>query len=65
LWRQRRWAEWLAVISGAIYIPFEVYELLERVSWLSLAALLVNVFIVGIMMNALIRRHRAQPANAV
>ena len=25
LWRQRVWAEWLAIISGAIYLPFELY----------------------------------------
>ena len=24
LWRQRVWAEWLAIVSGCLYIPFEV-----------------------------------------
>ena len=24
LWNERRWAEWFAVISGAIYVPFEL-----------------------------------------
>ena len=27
LWRERRWAEWLSAVSGAIYLPFEIYEL--------------------------------------
>jgi len=53
LWRGRRWAEWFAAVSGGIYIPFEIYELLKRVSWLSLGTLLVNVLIVGLMVNAL------------
>ena len=60
----RRWAEWFAAISGGIYIPFELYELFQGVTWLSLGALVVNVFIVGLMVNALIRTHRAETANA-
>jgi uncharacterized membrane protein (DUF2068 family) len=55
LWRGRRWAEWLAAVSGGIYIPFELYELFQDVTWLSLGALVVNVFIVGLMINALLR----------
>ena len=58
LWRERRWAEWLAAVSGAIYIPFELYELFKGFNWLSLGALLANIFIVGIMINALLREHR-------
>jgi uncharacterized membrane protein (DUF2068 family) len=27
LWRNRPWAKWLAALSGAIYVPFELYEL--------------------------------------
>ena len=57
LWRERRWAEWLAAGSGAIYVPFEVYELLRSCSWLSVAALTINLLIVGVMVDAL-RRER-------
>jgi uncharacterized membrane protein (DUF2068 family) len=64
LWRERRWAEWFAVVSGTIYIPFEVYELLKGTAWLSLAALLVNILIVGLMGNALWRKRQAQSENA-
>jgi len=49
LWRVRRWAEWLAVASGAIYLPFEVYELMRGVTWLRLATFTVNLAIVGLM----------------
>src|SRR5512145_2338015 len=27
LWLGRAWAEWLAAVSGAIYLPFEIMEL--------------------------------------
>lgn len=65
LWRGRRWAEWFAVVSGGIYIPFELYELFGGATWLSFGALLANISIVGLMINALLREHRVEPVNAV
>jgi len=55
LWFGRRWAEWFAAISGGIYIPLEVYELLHRPTWLACGALAANVAIVGLMIFALRR----------
>lgn len=46
LWRERAWAEWLAMISGAVYLPFEVYELARRPDWIPLAILAVNLAVV-------------------
>lgn len=57
LWHGRRWAEWFAVISGCIYVPFELYELSQGINWLSLGALAVNVLIVGLMTKALFHTH--------
>lgn len=59
LWRERRWAEWLAALSGGIYIPFELYEMARGFSWLSAAALAINLLIVGLMADALRRGHAA------
>ena len=53
LWKERRWAQWLATGSGAIYVPFELYELLKIFNWISIAALLVNIAIVALMLNVL------------
>ncbi|MEO8017148.1 MAG: DUF2127 domain-containing protein [Pseudomonadota bacterium] len=50
LWNGRRWAEWFAALSGAIYIPVEVMELNRHVSWLGIAALTANVAIVAVML---------------
>src|SRR4051812_9573775 len=30
LWRDRAWAEWMAIISTAIYLPLEFYEVFEK-----------------------------------
>ena len=49
LWRARAWAEWIALISGALYLPFEIRLLMRRVSLLHAGFLLVNVAIVVFM----------------
>ena len=61
LWNRRRWALWLSVASGAIYVPFEVYEIAAGFSWLKLTMLLVNLGIVAYM-AAELRVSRVQAA---
>lgn len=56
LWRAKRWAEWFSVLSGGIYIPFEVYELSVKPTSLALLALAVNVIVVGVISRNM--RHR-------
>jgi uncharacterized membrane protein (DUF2068 family) len=46
LWLMKRWGEYVAVVGTAVFIPLEVYELLERVTWLRVVALALNVFAV-------------------
>lgn len=60
LWNERRWAQWLAAGSAGIYVPFELYELIQRFNWISVGALLVNMLIVGLMINALAGAHPRQ-----
>ena len=62
LYRGRAWAEWLAALSGAWYVPAEVIHLLHRRSGLSLAILVVNVAVVAVMVWALVQRRRSAPA---
>jgi uncharacterized membrane protein (DUF2068 family) len=46
LWLMKRWGEYVAVVGTAVFIPLEVYELLERVTWLRVLAFALNVFAV-------------------
>ncbi len=46
LWRQRVWAEWLAIISGAVYLPFELYKLVRKPNLVHWVILLVNLAVV-------------------
>jgi uncharacterized membrane protein (DUF2068 family) len=50
LWRARTWAEWFALISGALYVPFEAYELVRRTTPIHVAVLLINLAIVFYML---------------
>jgi uncharacterized membrane protein (DUF2068 family) len=49
LWNARAWAEWIALISGAVYLPFEIYKLIYRVNWFHACVLAINVAIVVYM----------------
>lgn len=49
LWRARAWAEWIALVSGAIYIPFEAYKLAHRISIFHVSILLINLAVVAFM----------------
>ena len=46
LWNARAWAEWLALGSGMIYLPFEIIALVHRPNPLHVAVLLLNIMIV-------------------
>ncbi len=50
LWRERAWAEWFALISGALYVPFEAYELVRRPTLIHVAVLVINLGIVFYML---------------
>ncbi|MFW7522790.1 DUF2127 domain-containing protein [Vibrio ostreicida] len=46
LWRGQRWTEWLALVSSALYIPFEIYGLVYYPGLLGFCVLFVNLAIV-------------------
>lgn len=59
LFFRKTWAELLAAGSGAVYVPFEVAELVRHPGALSAALLLANLAVVAIMLLALWRRRAA------
>jgi uncharacterized membrane protein (DUF2068 family) len=50
LWYALPWAEWMAAITGGIYIPFEAADLIRRVTWFRLLVLVINSAIVLYML---------------
>jgi uncharacterized membrane protein (DUF2068 family) len=47
LWRVRSWAEWFAILSGGIYLPLELYELIHHPTVVKAVILVINAGIVG------------------
>jgi len=62
LWRERRWAEWFAVVAGGLYIPIELYELVRRLTWIRFGLLAINVAIV-VYLARVLWRTRGQAAH--
>ncbi len=46
LWMQRPWAEWFGLLSGGMYVPIELYEVMQGVTWPKVTVLVVNGVIV-------------------
>jgi uncharacterized membrane protein (DUF2068 family) len=43
LWLLSRWGEYFAAVATSLFIPLEVYELVDRVTWLRVGALVINL----------------------
>jgi uncharacterized membrane protein (DUF2068 family) len=50
LWIARRWAEYLTFVETIALVPFEIYELVHRVSALKILALIVNLAVVAYLL---------------
>lgn len=46
LHKRKRWAEYLTVFATALFIPFEIYEVMEKITFIRTGALILNILIV-------------------
>lgn len=60
IWFNQSWAQWLAVFSGFVYIPFEVNELIYRFSWLMVVVLFINTLVVSYLLYVLYAKRSAK-----
>jgi uncharacterized membrane protein (DUF2068 family) len=59
LWLQKRWTEWFALISGGVYVPFEIRELMLHVNWVTIAAFSINVMVIWYLVFIMFKSHKA------
>ncbi len=52
LWRQRRWAEYLTFIATTLFVPYEIYELLAKITVIRVGAFVTNVAILVYLLYA-------------
>jgi uncharacterized membrane protein (DUF2068 family) len=60
LWLERPWAAYLTVISTSLLLPFELYEVIDRVSVLRIGVLVLNSVIV-LYLVAQLKQHALRP----
>ena len=60
LWHGKLWAAWFGVLSGCIYIPVELIEVVHGLTWAKLTVLSVNVAIVAYLGYALMKSGRGK-----
>jgi uncharacterized membrane protein (DUF2068 family) len=46
LWLGRRWGEYFAMVATSVFLPYEVYDLTVKITWLRLGALVINLLLV-------------------
>ncbi len=63
LWKARTWAEWVALVSGALLLPLEIRELMRGLSALRCAVFVGNLAVV-LYMLLVIRNNRRERRNA-
>lgn len=63
LFFERAWAEVLAAVSGAIYVPFEVMNVIEDPGWHAWVLLVLNLAVVALMLRALLQRRVREVAD--
>jgi len=60
LWRERRWAEYLTIVTSSLLLPFEFIAVLHQVTLVRTGVLLANAVIVAYLI-VVTTRHRRTP----
>jgi uncharacterized membrane protein (DUF2068 family) len=60
LWHEKAWAEWLAVVSGGLYVPIEMRTLIHHPTWIKASVLLLNVLVVVYLILTLMRSRQTK-----
>lgn len=47
LWLGKRWGEYFAAVATSVFLPYEIYDLTVKVTWLRAAAFAVNLLLVA------------------
>ncbi|HEX7362555.1 MAG TPA: DUF2127 domain-containing protein [Bryobacteraceae bacterium] len=46
LWHRRAWAEWFAIFSGFLYLPWEILAIVKRTDWETISVLCINLVVI-------------------
>lgn len=60
LWRERRWAEYLTIVTSSLLLPFEFIAVVHHLTLIRTGVLLANAVIVAYLI-VVTTRHRRLP----
>jgi uncharacterized membrane protein (DUF2068 family) len=46
LWLGQRWGEYFAMVATSVFLPYEIYELTAKITWLRVGAFAINLLLV-------------------
>jgi uncharacterized membrane protein (DUF2068 family) len=46
LWQGHRWGEYFAMVATSLFLPYEIYDLTVKLTWLRIGALAINLLLV-------------------
>jgi uncharacterized membrane protein (DUF2068 family) len=58
LWRERRWAEYLTIVTSSLLLPFEFIAVVHHLTLVRTGVLLANAVIVAYLIVVTMRHHR-------
>jgi uncharacterized membrane protein (DUF2068 family) len=63
LWKERTWAEWVALVSGSLLLPLEIRELMRGITLWRVVLFVGNILVVLYMLYVILsnRRERKNP----
>jgi len=47
LWQGQRWGEYFAMVATSVFLPYEIYELAGKITWLRVTAFVINLLLVS------------------
>ena len=59
LWLHQQWAEWFGLLTGGMFMPVEIYEIIRVATWPKIAILIINAGIVAYLAYALYKSRQA------
>lgn len=58
LWKERTWAEWVALVSGSLLLPLEVRELLRGITLWRVVLFVGNILVILYMLYVILSNRR-------
>jgi len=58
LWMRKSWAEWFAVLTGGMYLPIELFEVVQGATWPKVTVLIVNLGVVLYLLFVLLLNNK-------